>query len=115
MPHYYSSEHPLNPETPKSKQRDLRAGFPVPLTLRVHRALSWVLRSEAAGEDEDVRFIPLWIGFNAAYSGDVSLALGFESQRERDVFMRSFTTLVGLAFLHIRAADMTGLGKSIIA
>ncbi len=105
MPHYYPPEHPLNPETLKSKQRDLRAGFPVPLTLRVHRALSWLLRSEAAGEDEDVRFILLWIGFNAAYAGDVSLALGSESQRERDVFMRFFTTLVGFDNKH-RIYDM---------
>lgn len=61
--------------------------------------------SEAAGEDEDVRFILLWIGFNAAYAGDVSLALGSESQRERDVFMRFFTTLVGFDNKH-RIYDM---------
>lgn len=35
----------------KEKQRALRAGFPPDMSLRVHRALSWLRRAEAAGED----------------------------------------------------------------
>ncbi|WP_454888739.1 hypothetical protein [Sphingobium indicum] len=90
----YPSSSPLHPEALKRKQRSLRDGFAMPLTLRVHRALSWLRRAEADEGDEDVRFILLWIGFNAAYAGDVSLALGGESQRERDAFARFFSTLV---------------------
>ena len=37
-----------------------------PFTLRMHRALSWLQRAEAAGSDDDIAFISLWIGFNAA-------------------------------------------------
>lgn len=39
-----------------------------PFTLRMHRALSWLQRAEAAGDDHDVGFICLWIAFNAAYA-----------------------------------------------
>ena len=67
MAYQYSSQDPLHPENLKTKQRTLREGFPKPLTLRVHRALSWLRRAEDEGEDDDVRFILLWIGFNAAY------------------------------------------------
>jgi hypothetical protein len=102
MTHRYPVGHALHPEALKTKQRDLRDGFHTPLTLRVHRALSWLRRAEGEADDgdEDVRFILLWIGFNAAYAGDVGLALGAESQRERDVFMRFFTTLVGFDGKH---------------
>ena len=37
-------------------------------TLRIHRALSWLQRAEAAGDDDDVAFVCLWIAFNAAYA-----------------------------------------------
>lgn len=105
MPHHYLIGSPLHPEALKDKQRALREGFPAALTLRVHRALSWLRRAEQVEGDGDVRFILLWIGFNAAYAGDVSLALGSESQRERDLFMRFFTTLVGFDGKH-RVYDM---------
>ena len=47
-----------------------------PFTLRMHRALSWLQRAEAAGDDDDVAFICLWIGFNAAYAQDLGDAAG---------------------------------------
>ena len=47
-----------------------------PFTLRMHRALSWLQRAEAAGEDDDLAFICLWIGFNAAYAQDLGEAAG---------------------------------------
>lgn len=40
------------------------------LSLRLHRALSWLHRAEQA-EDDDGRFIFLWIAFNAAYACDI--------------------------------------------
>src|SRR3546814_1947124 len=71
MAYRYPPGSPLHHENLKAKQRELRGNFPEPLTLRVHRALSWLRRAEAEQTDEDVRFILLWIGFNAAYAGDV--------------------------------------------
>ena len=60
---------PLHPDVLKEKQRRLRDGFSTPLTLRVHRSLSWLRRAQTEANDLDVRFILLWIGFNAAYAG----------------------------------------------
>ncbi len=61
------SEH-LTHATLKAKQRAIRADFPETMGLRAHRAISWVGRAEACGEDDDARFIFLWIAFNAAYA-----------------------------------------------
>lgn len=47
-----------------------------PFTLRMHRALSWLQRAEAAGEDDDVAFVCLWIAFNAAYAQDLGQGTG---------------------------------------
>ncbi len=91
MPQRYTSDDSLHPEQLKAKQRELRDGFPLPLTLRVHRALSWLRRADSEHEDLDVRFILLWIGFNAAYAGDLDRALdetsgGGERARFQDFF-----------------------------
>lgn len=54
-----------------------------PFTLRIHRALSWLQRAEAEGEDNDVAFISLWIAFNAAYAQDLGDgASGGTSERQ---------------------------------
>jgi hypothetical protein len=54
----------------KQRHRLVRDGHPTSLTLRVHRALSWLNRAEQA-EDVDGRFIFLWIAFNAAYAQEL--------------------------------------------
>lgn len=54
----------------KDKQRAIRTDFPETMGLRVHRAISWIGRAEACGEDADARFIFLWIAFNAAYADE---------------------------------------------
>ena len=41
----------------KTKQRAIRAGFPETMGLRAHRAISWIGRAEACGDDDDARFI----------------------------------------------------------
>ena len=60
------------PKTPgeflKRRQRTLRDGFEEDFGVRIHRAISWVMRAENETEDPDARFIFLWIAFNAAYS-----------------------------------------------
>lgn len=96
MPMHYPPSHPLHPATLKDKHRRLRSGFPTALNLRVHRSLSWLARAESASDDADVRFILLWIGFNAAYASDLSLAM----ERERDAFRGFFATLVGFDGKH---------------
>lgn len=101
MSHSYPSGNPLHPLALKEKQRSLREGFPTPLTLRVHRALSWLSRAEAETDDADVRFILLWIGFNAAYAGDVE----DDADSERGRFQTFFATLVGFDARH-RIYDM---------
>lgn len=58
----YQSGDPLSHSYLKEKQRDLRDGFPMPLTMRVHRGLSWLGRAKQEMADSDVRFIiyPAW-------------------------------------------------------
>lgn len=54
----------------KTRQRALRDQFSPALTLRTHRALSWLGRAEQEAHDEDARFLLLWISFNAAYANE---------------------------------------------
>lgn len=54
----------------KQRHRQVRDGHPTSLTLRIHRALSWLNRAEQA-EDVDGKFIFLWIAFNAAYAQEL--------------------------------------------
>jgi len=60
----------LTPDELKEKQRSLREGFPENLGLRVHRAISWLMRAEKEQDDPDVAFILLWVAFNASYAED---------------------------------------------
>ena len=45
----------------KNKQRQIRSGFSENLALRVHRALSWLDKSEQCADDKDSQFVFLWI------------------------------------------------------
>ena len=83
---------PLSYAALKTKQRLLRDGFPVSLGLRTHRALSWLQRAERETDDDDVRFILLWIGFNAAYAADLRTT----PHGQRDAFADYFRTLIDL-------------------
>ena len=57
----------------KERHRAERHDWPENLSLRVHRALSWLHRAEqlARAEDIDGQFIFLWIAFNAAYATEI--------------------------------------------
>lgn len=78
----------------KARQRASRHGFPETMGLRAHRAISWIGRAEASGDDADARFGFLWIAFNAAYADET------EFQRappgERAAFVGYFGRLVAL-------------------
>ena len=65
------TETTLGFESLKAKQRLIRDVFPANLGLRVHRAISWLGRAEAEVDDDDVRFILLWVGFNSVYARDL--------------------------------------------
>ena len=73
---------PLDYTSLKKRQRDERDNYPINLALRVHRALSWLDRAERC-EDDDGRFIFLWIAFNAAYANDIG-------DRDRDPEQKVF-------------------------
>ena len=90
MPSLYPVGHPLHPTLLKEKQRAVRDAFLTPLALRVHRSLSWLTRAEQETADDDVRFILLWVGFNAAYASDMDRAI----ENERSLFQSFFATLV---------------------
>ena len=64
------TESSLQHSVLKQRHRQVRDGHPASLTLRVHRALSWLNRAEQA-EDVDGKFIFLWIAFNAAYAQEL--------------------------------------------
>ena len=60
-------------------------------TLRMHRALSWLQRAQAEKGDDDVAFVCLWIGFNAAYAQDTGSSTDNASERQT---FRSFVAEV---------------------
>ena len=78
----------------KEKQRAIREGFPETMGLRAHRAISWIGRAEACGEDDDARFIFLWIAFNAAYADEQEFQA--VAPGERATFVEYFGRLVAL-------------------
>jgi len=57
----------------KARHRAEREGWHANLSLRVHRALSWLERAEQleAQQDLDGQFILLWIAFDAAYATEI--------------------------------------------
>lgn len=77
--------------TLKDRHRRIRDGQPEPLRVRIHRAISWLVRAEQETDDPDARYIFLWIAFNAAYASE----FGFE-QTERLLVKQFIDKLLGL-------------------
>lgn len=77
----------------KERHRTLRDNFPQALSLRTHRALSWLQRAEQEIDDDDARFIFLWIAFNAAYSNEFHEDLRFSQAK---MFLRFLSRLIDL-------------------
>lgn len=73
----------------KERHREIRDGQPEALRLRIHRALSWLIRSEQETDDLDTRFILQWIALNAAYAREFG-----REETERDRVRGFFETLV---------------------
>lgn len=45
--------------------------YPESFRLRIHRALSWLSKAEQSEEDLDIKFITLWVSFNALYAREI--------------------------------------------
>lgn len=78
---------PIEHDELKTRQRRERDDWPAFLSLRVHRALSWLNRAEQC-DDEDGRFIFLWIAFNAAYANELGERRELEARRFGDFLGR---------------------------
>lgn len=76
----------------KERQRAEREGYTEGLSLRVHRALSWLQRAEQC-EDNDSRFIFLWIAFNAAYAFEIDETLCLSEQESFKLFLEKLSSL----------------------
>lgn len=50
-----------------------------PIRLRVYRCISWLKKAELSEDDLDIKFISLWIAFNAIYAKDVDLQMSDRS------------------------------------
>jgi len=79
--------------TLKPRHREERDSYSQNLSLRVHRALSWLDRAERCEDDDDARFIFLWIAFNAAYANEIG---DRERSPDQQVFERFLQKLVDL-------------------
>jgi len=75
----------------KERHRAERDDYPQSLSLRVHRALSWLDRAERETKDADARFIFLWVAFNAAYANNLE---DREGMGEQSLFREFLTRLV---------------------
>ena len=75
----------------KARARRIEDRHPA-IALRVHRAVSWLGRAERCDDDDDGRFIFLWIALNAAYSDEIQR----ESTPEQTVLDRFLKRLVEL-------------------
>ncbi|MDX1706944.1 HEPN domain-containing protein [Pseudidiomarina sp.] len=78
----------------KEYQREHRDNWQNGLSLRVHRALSWLHRAEQEQQsnDTDAEFIFLWIGFNAAYASEHAQET---RNSTRDSYTQFFERLTG--------------------
>tara|TARA_A100000171_G_scaffold51555_1_gene66235 strand:+ start:2888 stop:3433 length:546 start_codon:yes stop_codon:yes gene_type:complete len=84
----------INHHTLKTRHREERDSYPDNLSLRVHRAFSWLNRAEQE-DDPDSRFIFLWIAFNAAYATDIDDREGLSEQRTFNAFLEKLHELCG--------------------
>lgn len=62
--------------------------LPETLTIRLHRAISWLKSAEKQEDNLDLKFISLWIAFNACYAVDLN---GISSKPEK-AKLRDFTS-----------------------
>ena len=79
----------MSSDTLKSKLKESAEKHTEPSRIRLHRAISWLARSEQESSDSDAQIIFLWISFNAAYAK----LFGFENT-EREQLQKFIEKLV---------------------
>jgi hypothetical protein len=77
----------------KARHRAERAGHDETLSVRLHRALSWLNRAEQLADDPDSQFVFLWIAFNAAYATDIDDSVRLAEQSLFRSFLRRLDAL----------------------
>ena len=79
----------------KERHRAEREGYPKSLSLRVHRALSWLDRAEKLAQQKDLdgQFIFLWIAFNAAYATEIDERYRLSAQVTSRAFLKRLVEL----------------------
>jgi hypothetical protein len=79
----------------KTRQRQERDAWPENLSLRVHRALSWLNRAEQLGAQDDLdgQFIFLWVAFNAAYATEIDEKYRESEQQTFRAFLQKLSEL----------------------
>lgn len=82
----------MNHASLKQRHRLEREQQHANLSLRLHRALSWLSRAEQA-EDQDGRFIFLWIAFNAAYATEIDERQRLSEQETFKAFLEKICAL----------------------
>jgi len=80
-------------KTLKARHRKERDGYHINLSLRVHRALSWLDRAEKSDDDLDAQYIFLWIAFNAAYANEFVLDVQLSEQKVFSDFLKRLCEL----------------------
>jgi len=75
-------------DTLKTRQREIRESLPDSISLRIHRSLSWLQRSEQEADDNDAQFIFLWIAFNSAYASEIHDMKSFSERRAQFIFIK---------------------------
>ncbi len=74
------------------KNRDI-AGYSNNFNLRIHRSISWLKKAEETVEDFDIRFITLWISFNAVYAREMEGNLSVSDRSEFRNFLQKICQL----------------------
>ncbi len=77
----------LNYQSLKLRHRNERDNYHINLSLRVHRALSWLARAEKSSDDQDAQYIFLWISFNAAYANEFDVSRSLTEQKKFNDFL----------------------------
>ena len=84
----------------KAKHRAARESYSTSLSLRTHRALSWLNRAEQEAGDNDACFLFLWIAFNAAYANELPDRKAFTERRLFIQFLNRLVASDTQALLH---------------
>ena len=74
------------------RAQKIEQDYPDKLGLRIHRAQSWFARAELCEDDDDARFIFLWIALNSAYADEIQRLRGTE-QSVLDQFLNRLVSL----------------------